>query len=129
MDDEDPRGLLKSILGFFARKQPDRSPPASLQSQAHDAWVRTDSYLQHETNDFDDYEPAQVKRTLTTFENLFQYDSGLDSVEVSTFPPSKSHYFNLHLATTADQRTIAAGLERPCIVPKPEGGPSHDSAT
>ncbi|KAL8956567.1 MAG: hypothetical protein Q9193_005945 [Seirophora villosa] len=79
MDNEDARGLLKSILGFFARKQPERSPPASLQSQALDAWVRTESYLQHETNDFDDFEPAQVKRTLTTFENLVHYDSDLDS--------------------------------------------------
>ncbi|KAL9063223.1 MAG: hypothetical protein Q9161_009578 [Pseudevernia consocians] len=79
MDNEDARGLLKSILGFFARKQPERSAPASLQSQALDAWLRTESYLQHETNDFDDFEPAQVKRTLTTFENLVHYDSDLDS--------------------------------------------------
>lgn len=90
MDDEDSRGLLKSILGFFARKQPERSTPASLHSQALDAWVRTDSYLQHETNDLDDYEPAQVKRTLTTFEDLVHYDADLDSDVVSTFPWSKS---------------------------------------
>ena len=129
MDDKDSRGLLKSILGLFARKQPERSTPASLQSQALDAWVRTDAYLQHETNDFDVYEPAQVKRTLTTFENLVHYDSDLDLDAVSTFPSSKSHYFNLHLTTTAEQRTIAAGLEQPCTVPKAAGCPPHDSAT
>ena len=129
MDIEDARGLLKSILGFFARKQPERSAPASLQSQALDAWVRTESYLQHETNDFDNFEPAQVKRTLTTFENLVHYDSDPDSDTVSIFLSSKSHYFNLHLATTVDQRTIAAGLEQPCTVPKAAGCPSHDSAT
>lgn len=92
MDDEDSPGLLRRILGSFARKQPERSTPTSLQSQALDVWVGTDSYLQYETNDFDDYEPAQVKRMLTTFENNVHYVSDLDSDAVSTFPSSKSHY-------------------------------------
>ena len=126
---EDPRGLLKSILGLFARKQPESSTPASLQSQALDAWVRTDSYLQHETNNFDDYEPAQIKRTLTTFEDLLHYESDPDSVAVSTFPSSRSYYLSLHLATIADPSTIASGLEQPCTVPKAAGCPSHDTAT
>ena len=129
MDDRDSRGLLKSILGLFARKQPERSTPASLKSQALDAWVRTDAYLQHETNDFDDYEPAQVHRTLTTFENLVHHDSGLDSAAVRTFHSSISHHFSPYFAIMADQRTIAAGLEQRCTIPKAAGCLPHDSAT
>lgn len=83
MDDADSRGLLKGILGFFARKQPERSTSASPKSQALDAWVRTDSYLQHETDDFDEIEPEQVARALRTFENLVQYDSDLEPDSVS----------------------------------------------
>ncbi|OBT76497.1 hypothetical protein VF21_03946 [Pseudogymnoascus sp. 05NY08] len=76
MDHDDSRGLLKGILGFFARKPAERlTPPTSLRSQALDAWVRTDAYLQHETNDLDAIDPEQVARTLKTFENLVQYDS------------------------------------------------------
>ena len=91
--------------------------------------MRTESYLQHETNDFDNFEPAQVKRTLTIFENLVHYNSDPDSDTVSIFLSSKSHYFNLHLATTVDQRTIAAGLKQPYTVPKAAGCPSYNSAT
>ena len=85
MDHDDSRGLLKSILGFFARKPPEKStPPTSLRSQALDAWVRTDAYLQHKTNDFDKIDPEQVARTLRTFENLVQYDSDREPDSVST---------------------------------------------
>lgn len=97
MDHDDSRGLLKSILGFFARKPPEKStPPTSLRSQALDAWVRTDAYLQHNINDFDEIDPEQVARTLKAFENLVQYDSDRESDSVSTitsadFSPSASH--------------------------------------
>ncbi|KAI9926347.1 hypothetical protein MW887_004111 [Aspergillus wentii] len=75
MDQNDSRGLLKGILGIFARKPPERvTQRTSLKSQMLDAWVRTDAYLQHETNDFDEADPEQVARTLRTFENLVQYD-------------------------------------------------------
>ncbi|OKL59123.1 hypothetical protein UA08_05965 [Talaromyces atroroseus] len=75
MDHDGSRGLLKGILAFFARKPPQRlTPSTSLRSQALDAWVRTDAYLQHETNDLDEVDPEQVARTLRTFENLVHYD-------------------------------------------------------
>lgn len=84
MDHDDSRGFLKGILGFFARKPPERSTPStSLRSQALDAWVRTDAYLQHETNNFDEIDPEQIARTLRTFENLVQYDSGREPDSVS----------------------------------------------
>lgn len=76
MDQDDSRGLLKSILGIFARKQPETSAQqASLGAQARDAWVRADAYLQHETDELGEVDPEQVARTLTAFENLVEYDS------------------------------------------------------
>ncbi|TGJ87683.1 hypothetical protein E0Z10_g1082 [Xylaria hypoxylon] len=76
MDHDDSWGLLKGILGVFARKSPERlTPPASLRSQTLDAWVRADACLQHETKNFDEIDPEQVESTLITFENLVQYDS------------------------------------------------------
>ncbi|KAI2632315.1 hypothetical protein GGR54DRAFT_29393 [Hypoxylon sp. NC1633] len=85
MDHDDSRGLLKSFLNFFAVRAPEKSStqPPSLSSQALDAWLRTDAYLQHETNDFDELEPEQITRTLRTFENLVQYDSDRESDSVS----------------------------------------------
>ncbi|KAI1178589.1 hypothetical protein F4777DRAFT_77819 [Nemania sp. FL0916] len=76
MEHDESRSLLKGILGFFARKPPEKlTPDTSLRTQTFDAWVRTDAYLQHEANDFDEIEPEQVARTLRTFEDLIQYDS------------------------------------------------------
>ena len=84
MDDENSRGLLKGILRFFAGASPPKSTlPTSLKSQARDAWLRTDAYLQHETNDLDDVEPESAARTLSAFENLVQYDSSRESDSVS----------------------------------------------
>ncbi|KAI1743059.1 hypothetical protein F4680DRAFT_410910 [Xylaria scruposa] len=76
MDHDDSRGLLKLILGFFARKSPERlTRQTSLRSQALEAWLRTDAYLQHEANDLDAIDPEQIAKTLRTFEDLVQYDS------------------------------------------------------
>src|SRR5882757_9644171 len=75
MDQDESRGLLKSILGIFARKPPEKSaPPASVRSQAFDAWLRTDAYLQHETDEFDEIDPENLARTLSAFEDLVQHD-------------------------------------------------------
>ncbi|KAJ5692825.1 hypothetical protein N7462_002248 [Penicillium macrosclerotiorum] len=79
MDRVEPQSLLKTILGFFAQRPSERSTrPPSLRSQARDAWVRTDAYLQHETDDLDEADPKQLERTLTTFENLIQYGSDIE---------------------------------------------------
>ncbi|KAJ5242226.1 uncharacterized protein N7469_000553 [Penicillium citrinum] len=76
MNQVNSQGLLKSILGFFARKPPETSTqPVSLRTQALDAWVRTDAYLQHETSDFGEVDPEQLARTLAKFENLVHYGS------------------------------------------------------
>jgi hypothetical protein len=84
MDHDDFRGLLKRFLGLFVRRPPERlTPPTSLRSQALDAWLRTDAYLQHETNSFDEIDPEQLARTLRTFENLVQHDSDREQDSVS----------------------------------------------
>ncbi|KAF2654351.1 hypothetical protein K491DRAFT_600940 [Lophiostoma macrostomum CBS 122681] len=86
MDLNDSPGLLKSVLGFFARRAPERSTPlTSLKSQTSSAWVRTDAYLQHETNDFDDINHEQIAKTLRTFESLVQYDLDRDRHDQSSY--------------------------------------------
>lgn len=102
MNQVNSQGLLKSILGFFARKPPETSTqPVSLRTQALDAWVRTDAYLQHETSDFGEVDPEQLARTLAKFENLVHYgsDRGQDHVS-KIIPRSKKHNSNLFLLTS-----------------------------
>jgi hypothetical protein len=95
MSYSDSRGLLKSILGLFSRKAPEKStPPTSLTSQALGAWVRTDAYLQHNLDDFDEIDPDKVSRTLRAFENLVQYDSEQESDSVSTMASQQSPVFS-----------------------------------
>ncbi|KAK0507732.1 hypothetical protein JMJ35_009621 [Cladonia borealis] len=67
---------MDRILGLFAQNRPKKlTPSTSLGSQAFDAWVRTDAYLQYETNECEQIDPGKVKRTLGTFESLVQHDS------------------------------------------------------
>lgn len=81
MDNEESRGLLKSVFGWIVRKPQETSaPPALLRSQA---WLRADAYLQHESDDFGD-DPEQVERTLGALEDLFQYESNNGTDSVST---------------------------------------------
>ncbi|RAK72160.1 S8/S53 family peptidase [Aspergillus fijiensis CBS 313.89] len=76
MDENDSRGLLKAVLGFFARKPPERSAqPASLRSRACEAWLRTDAYMQHDADDLDEVEPERRAKVLRAFEDYVQYDS------------------------------------------------------
>ena len=122
MDHEDSLGLIKSILGFFARKPPEKStPPTSLKSQALDAWVRTDAYLQHNTNDFDEVDPEQVARTLRTFENLVQYDSDSEPDSVSTVISQQTSVFP-PLTSCPLTRGYGAGLTPHRAIPKAPGG-------
>lgn len=109
MDHDDSRGLLSCILGFFARKPRERlTPPTSLRSQALDAWVRTDAYLQYETNDFKDTDPKKVARTLGTFENLVQHDSDREPDPVSNLI---SWQISLFQSLTSCRLTQGCGAE------------------
>jgi hypothetical protein len=128
MDHDDSRGLLKGILGFFARKPAERLTPfTSLRSQALDAWVRTDAYLQHETNDLDAVDPEQVARTLKTFENLVQYDSDQEQDSVSNVISWQIPLFH-PLASCQLIQGYGAELTPHCAVPKTSGGSPHDPA-
>ncbi|RAL07701.1 S8/S53 family peptidase [Aspergillus homomorphus CBS 101889] len=76
MADNNPRGLLQSVLGFFARKRPESSAqPGSLSSRTREAWLRTDAYLQHDADELDEVEPDRLARTLRVLEEYVQYDS------------------------------------------------------
>lgn len=84
MDEDGSQGLLKTWLGFFARKRPERSAkPASLRSRKRDAWIRTDAYLQHDTDEFGEIDPEHLARTLRAFEDYVQYDSDRKSDSVN----------------------------------------------
>lgn len=83
MDDSESQGLLKSWLGFLARKQPERSTkPASLQSRAREAWLRTDAFLQHDSDELGD-DPEGVGKALRALENYIQDDSDPEADSVS----------------------------------------------
>jgi hypothetical protein len=72
-DDTDAPTLLQSVLALFAVKRPQKSAkPASLRSQKRQAWLRADSFLQHD--DVREADPASVKRTLRAFEHYVQDD-------------------------------------------------------
>ena len=123
MDRDDSRGLLKNILGFFARKRPEKLKPlTSLRSQALNAWIRTDAYLQHETNDLDEIDPEQVARTLRTFENLVQYDSDQEPDSVSSVIPWQNILFQ-PLTSCRLTQGCGAELAPHFAVPKASGGP------
>ena len=84
MDEDDSQGLLKTVLGLFARKRPETSAqPASLKSRTRDAWLRTDAYLQHDTDEFGELDPERRARTLRVFEDYVQCDSDRGSDPVS----------------------------------------------
>lgn len=77
MDVDDSQGLLKTVLGFFVRRRPERSAqPASLKSRAREAWLRTDAFLQHDADELDESDPERIARTLDALEEYIQYDSG-----------------------------------------------------
>lgn len=76
MDEDDPQGLLQTVLSFFARKRPERSArPASLRSRKQDAWLRTDAFLQYETGGVEEIDQEYVARTLRALEDCIQPDS------------------------------------------------------
>ena len=96
MDDaDDSQGLLKSMLGFFARKRPERSAqPQSLRSRTREAWVRTDSFSLLQHDDFDEMDPATLARTLRALEDYIQDDSGLELDSVSALDIQQTPFFS-----------------------------------
>lgn len=74
MDVDETPGLLRSVLGFLARKPLERpiKKPKSLRERRQDAWLRTDAFLQHDADAFDEMEPEQRKRTLHALEGYVE---------------------------------------------------------
>lgn len=93
MEQDDSKGLLKTVLGLFARRPPERPAPASLKSRARDAWLRTDAFLQHDSDDFDEIDPDRLARTLRAFEDYVQHDSDRESDSVSAYDVQEAPVF------------------------------------
>lgn len=84
MDGDDPEALLKTVLGGFARKRPEKSAQsASLSARTRDAWLRTDACLEHETNGVDEIDHERLARTLCALQGYVQYNSRQESDLVS----------------------------------------------
>lgn len=85
MDDgADSQGLLQSVLGYFARKQPQSSAKsASLNSRKREAWLRTDAFLQRDG--LSGADPEVIARTLGAIENLVADDFAREVGCVTSF--------------------------------------------
>lgn len=84
MDHDGNPGLLQSILGLFARKGPEKSTQStSVRTQAADAWMRADAFLQHEDNDVGGRDPEQIERALRAFESLLEHEPSGEANSVS----------------------------------------------
>jgi hypothetical protein len=83
-DDTNAPSLLQSVLAIFAGKRPPQRPvkPVSLRSRKRQAWLRADSFMQHD--DLREADPSSIKRTLRAFEHLVQDDQQIDFVRPST---------------------------------------------
>lgn len=129
MDEDDSQGLLKTVLGFFARKQPESSAqPASLRSRTRDAWLRTDAYLQHDTDGFGENDPERLARTLRALEDYVQYDSDRESDSVSAPYIRQAPVFQ-PLTSCLLTQGYGAELTPRCAVSKASDGAQHDRAS
>ncbi|KAI0891909.1 hypothetical protein F4806DRAFT_506252 [Annulohypoxylon nitens] len=81
MNADDSQGLLNTVLGFFVRRQPEKSArPASLKSRTREAWLRTDAFLQQDDDGgYDGLDPEHIARTLRALEDYVQYNSDGES--------------------------------------------------
>lgn len=91
MDANDSQGLLKTWLGYFVGRRPERSAqPASLESRKNEAWLRTEAFLQHDADEDDEPDPERTARTLRAFEDYVEYNSDGESDSVSA-PDIRQH--------------------------------------
>ncbi|KAJ9616133.1 hypothetical protein H2204_014077 [Knufia peltigerae] len=76
MDEDDSQELLNTVLGVLAPRRPEKSAqPSPLSARKLAAWLRTEAYLQRETDDFGEIEPEYRARTLRALEYYVQFDS------------------------------------------------------
>jgi hypothetical protein len=125
MDEDDSQGLLKSMLGFFARKRPERSAqPASLRSRTREAWLRTDAYLQHDADGFGEIDPERLAKTLRALEDYVQYDSDRESDSVSALDIQQAPVFQPQTSCLLTQ-SYEAELTTRCALSEASDGAQH----
>ncbi|KAF4333670.1 intracellular serine protease [Fusarium beomiforme] len=71
-------GLFRRIVGYVAGWSPERSTPQTVESQARNAWLRTDAFLQYETQDFESLDPQYQAKALRALNNLVQFNQNQD---------------------------------------------------
>ena len=114
---------MDRILRLFAPERPKEfTPSASLGSQAFDAWLRTDAYLQYETNESKEIDPGKVRRTMGTIESLVQHDSDRESNPVSNLISWRISLFQ-SLTFCRLTQGCEAELTPHCAVPKVSSNP------
>lgn len=117
MDGDDSQGLLKSVLGFFARKRPERlAQPRSLRSRTREAWLRTDAYLQHDADELGEIDPERLAKTLRTMEDYVQFDSDRESDFVSTLGIRQASVFQPDFLST-NKRSWSRTCNTMCHIP------------
>ena len=93
-DNNDSQSLLQSVLGIFTRKRPHESARhRSLRAQQREAWIRSESFTQH--NDLDEADPESVTRTLRALEHYVQDGDGPETDSVSICIHIKPQFFGL----------------------------------
>lgn len=126
MDEANSQGLLKFVLGFFARRRPERSAqPASLRSRTREAWLRTDAYLQHEADGFGEIDSESRAETLRTFEDYVQYDFARESDSVSVLDKRQARVFQ-PLTSCLLTQSSGADLRTRWAVSEASGDAQHE---
>lgn len=129
MDVDDSQGLLKTVLGFFVRRRPERSAqPASLRSRKHEAWLRAEAFLQHDADEPDEPDPEGMARTLRALEEYVQYNSDGESDSVSAHDMRQAPVFR-PLTSCLLTQGYGAGLTPRCAVSQASGDAQHDGAS
>lgn len=127
MNHEENQGLLHSVLGFFARRAPERSTQSSsVGSRAADAWMRADAFLQHEDNEVGARDPEQVERALRAFDNLIEHEPSGEADPVSTLLSqrhSPSQPANVSMEQTVHMNTPYPKLRRAIYQMESNTGP------
>ncbi|KAF5705677.1 intracellular serine protease [Fusarium mundagurra] len=71
--------LFRRIVGYVASWSPEQSTPRTAKSQAHDAWLRTDAYIQYENQDFESLDPLDQANALRMLNNCVQVKQDQDA--------------------------------------------------
>jgi ABC-type hemin transport system ATPase subunit len=85
-------GLFKRIVGYLAGWSPERSTPQTVESQARNAWMRTDALLQYENEDFESLDPQHQASALRALDDFVQFKQNQDVDFVSCLIPASDFH-------------------------------------